>query len=620
MSKAPQNVLTRTLAAQKTPKKKPQHTVWIEKRWLWFKPSFSPSPEIREWGGRYEKNKDAWRLPRLVRFAKKIVAYDPEASFTTDAQRLLKGEIEKTDAEVFWANLKDEAESHPAWDELKDFQKVAVMAMVTRALHGEMLLLSPGLGKTPVAIVAGDLFLAFKGKSHRICVVAPLSLVQNWVREITGTQIVNPLMDQKQIQWSEDPRYEICHGTFPTEDRTVKWTVTNYETPMERIEDLNVPGRIIASGNLKEEWDLDWDLTIYDESVMLKNRKSMRTTSHRTLARASQKVMELSGSCITHDNSDAWAQFNICEPDFFSSFWTFAKEVCVVVESDWSKYNIEGSRHGFELKTEYPDMIFARAQEDVYDELPECIFKDIELPLTRRQQKAHDDIMTAWLHELEENRDKRVEVTAVIAMLTRLQQVTSNLYNLETTGTSWPDDSSKADFVVEDLTRGDIEWPSLVWIWHRPGGTALLNRLLKLSKSKKNGGALYGKRIELVIGGMKKKADEYISAYKAGEVDVLILGIGVGKYGHTLANSKTIYAYDKTWDSDAWFQMLHRYAGARALLQGFHHRPLVKTLRCRGTVDDFVELNLAGKLPGMASMTGTDLIKILRSLGEEFDV
>jgi hypothetical protein len=168
------------------------------------------------------------------------------------------------------------------------------------------------------------------------------------------------------------------------------------------------------------------------------------------------------------------------------------------------------------------------------------------------------------------------------------------------------------------LTRGDVEWPCLVWIWHRPGGQALLDRLRKLAKSKKNGGALYGKRIELVVGGMKKKADEYISAYKAGEVDVLILGIGVGKYGHTLANTRTVYAYDKTWDSDAWFQMLHRYAGARALLQGFHHSPLVKTLRCRGTVDDFVELNLAGKLPGMASMTGTDLIKILLSLGKEF--
>jgi SNF2-related domain len=617
---AKDNVVTRTLNHV------PQHkgpNVWVEKRWLYYVPTFFPSHEVKEWGARWEKGSESWRMPRLVRYARRIKEYDPDATFTKDALRLAKGEIEKQDAEVFWANLKDEAEAHPAWEELKDFQKLGVMAMVVRAFHGQFLLLSPGLGKTPVSIVAADLYLKFKGNSQRVCIVAPLSLLENWEREINGTQIVNPLLGQKQIQWSDDPRIEICHGIPPTGDRTVKWTITNYETPMERVlqstnpKDPDADWRTLATGNLDEDWDLDWDLVIYDESVMLKNRKSLRTTSHRTLARAADRVIKNSASPVTHDNSDAWAQLNMIEPDYFSAFWRFAAESCVITESDWSKYNIEGSRHDFILREEYPELIFARAQEDVFDELPEILYEDIPLPLTKKQQKAHDDILTDWIHMLEKEPDKRVEVTAVIAMLTRLQQVTSNLYNLETTGQKWPDESTKADFVVEDLTRGDIEWPSLIWVWHRPGAQALLKRLQKLAKSPKNGDALYGKRVELVVGGMRKKADEYISAYKAGDVDVLILSIGVGKYGHTLANSKTIYAYDKTWDSDAWFQMLHRYGGARALMTGQLHSPLVKTLRCRGTVDDFVELNLAGKLPAMASMTGADLSKILRSLGEE---
>lgn len=604
-----ENILQRTLRGQ--PEKVDPH-VWVEGRWLYYRPSFAPTPEVQEWGGRWEAKDQRWRLPRLVRFARRIAEFDPDVPFTRDALRLKKGEIEKNDAEVFWANLKDEAERHPAWDKLYDFQKAAVMAMVVRAFHGQMLLLSPGLGKTPVAIVAADLYLKFKGESQRVCVVAPLSLVKNWMREITGTQVGTPVP----VQWSDDPRVEIAHGNAPTADRTVKWTLTNYETPMERKPDPNKANRILATGNLDEEWDLDWDLVIYDESVMLKNRKSKRATAHRTLARAAKKVIEASGSPITHDNSDAWAQLNMMEPDYFTSFWTFTKEACVVVRTPWSQGEITGSRHNFHMRDEYPDLLFVRNQEEVFDELPENIFVDVELPLTRRQQKAHDDIMDLWIHELEENRDKRVEVTAVIAMLTRLQQVTSNLYNLQTTGEEWPDDSAKADFLEFDLNLGDIEWPVLVWVHHRPGAEALRQRLLRLTKKKDS--ALYGKRVELVVGGMGKKADEYITAYKAGDVDVLILGIGVGKYGHTLANSKTVYIYDKTWDSDAWFQMLHRFGGARALLAGYRHRPLVKTLRCRGTVDDFVEMNLAGKLPAMADMTGADLAKILRSLGKEF--
>jgi len=361
---------------------------------------------------------------------------------------------------------------------------------------------------------------------------------------------------------------------------------------------------------------------ILDESVLLKNRKSKRCSAIRTLARSAKKVWLLSGAPITHDNSDEWAQFNIIEPDYFSAFWRFTEEVCVVTSSTWSQWNIEGSRHDFSFRREYPELVFVRNQEEVQEQipgppgLPEYIYQDVELKLTTRQQKAHDDVLTAWLHELEENRDKRVEVTAVIAMLTRLQQITSNLYNLETTGHSWPDESAKADFVEALCQTGEVEWPILIWTHHRPGAEALLQRLRKLSKNKKDGSHMYGRRVEKVVGGTKN-TDQLVEEFKAGKIDVLLFGITVGKYGHTLANAHTVVPYDKTWDSDAWFQMLHRAAGARAKISGYTHRPLLINPRCRGTVDDFVELNLAGKLPAMADMTGAQLSKILRSLGEE---
>lgn len=601
------------------PKEEVQHpcNVWVDGRWLYYHPTLASSPEVREWGGRWDKRLEAWRLPALVRMARKVAKYDEDATFSLPAQVLEVGDVEQWDAVAWKGDLARRAKKHPAWKELKPYQQQAVMAMVTRAFHGKGLILSPGLGKTPVAIVAADLFLAYKPEgTGRICLVAPLSLLDNWRREITGDQIVNELMGQKKIQWSEDPRLEVCHGGVPTPDHSVRWTLTNYETPMERVKDPNT-GRVSASGNLASDWELDWQLVIYDESVMLKNRKSKRTTAHRTLCRVSEQDWKLSGANITHDNSDAWAQMNMMEPDYFTSFWTFAQESCVVVKTAWTYGEIVGSRNGFSMREEYPDLLFVRNQEEVFDDLPENIFEDIELPLNKRQKKAHDDILDLWIHELETNRDKRIEVTAVIAMLVRLQQVTSNLYNLQTTGEEWPDDSSKADFIAEDLMRGDLEWPCLVWVHHRPGAFALLERLRKAAATKR-GDALYGKRVELVVGGNKRHADEQISAYKSGEVDVLILGIGVGKYGHTLANSRTVYLYDKTWDSDAYFQMLHRFGGARALLAGYRHRPVVKTLRCRKTVDDFVELNLAGKLPAMASLTGADLAKLLRSLGEEY--
>jgi SNF2 family DNA or RNA helicase len=565
--------------------------LYQEGKFLYYHPTFSPSDEIKELSGvRWDRRRQAWRLPRLTRAVTRVRTLDPDAR-VAQLGPLSTGDWAKTDLEVTRS-----FEFYPArYKDLYPFQKESVHALTTRAYHGTGLILSPGLGKTPTSIIAADTWCAERGESQRVLVVAPLALVRNWEREI--------------LKWSADPRVEVCHGVGPTPDRSVRYTVTNYDTLHERQRD-HTTGIVKPTGNLNEDWDLDWDIVIFDESVLLKNRKSKRAQACRTLAATAQKVWLLSGAPTTRDNSDLWQQMNIMEPEFFTSFWGFAKEFCIVVETPWSQFEIMGSRRNVVVRDEFPEMLVVRNQDDVLPDLPEYIFQDIELELQPRQKKAHEDLMTQWLHELEENRDKRVEVTAVIAQLVRLQQVTSNLYNLETTGTSWPDCSAKADFVQDLLKIGSVEWPVLIWTHHRPGARALYERLTKIAKSKK-GEALKDRRIELVYGGVKN-ADAIIEDYKAGKVDVLILGIQVGKYGHTLTNTRTVVAYDKTWDSDAWFQMLHRVRR-----HGLKHSPLFITLRCRGTIDDYVELNLAGKLPPMADMTGAQLARILRSLGED---
>jgi hypothetical protein len=573
-------------------------TVRVEGRFLLYSPTIYPSHEVQEWGGRWNKKEQYWRLPRLTVMARKIKAYDPDAKWSPDAKRLLQ-DWEARDVEVFSQEAYHGDIQHPTEQHLYDFQKIALSSLVTRPYHGELLALTPGLGKTPTSIVAGDIFMKENGGSHRALVVCPLSLTRNWVRELQRWSACLP------------GDIEVVHQEDPRPDRSIVWTVTNYDSILERIK--NDAGRTVVTGNLKEGFDLDWDVVIFDESVLLKNRKAKRVSAAKTLAHRAKRVWLLSGAPVVRDNSDIWSQFNIMEPDYFTSFWRFANEYCVVVQTPWSQGEILGSRQDADIRGDFPDLMFVRNQDEVFPELPEYIFKDVMLDLHPKQRKAHDDIMTAWLHELEENKDKRVEVTAVIAMLIRLQQVTSNLYNLETTGTSWPDYSVKADYVEELLDTGSsVEWPVLIWMHHRPGAQALLDRLRK--RTKKKDSALYERRVELVLGGMGARADELIEEYKAGEVDVLLLGIGVGKYGHTLVHTQTMVTYDKSWDSDAWFQMLHRVRR-----HGLKHSPLVINPRCMNSVDTFVELNLAGKIPAMAKLTGSQLARILRSLGEEYE-
>lgn len=595
--------------------KKASHHVSVEGRWILYTPTFAPTPEVKEWGGRWDGTKKCWRLPRIMRMVTKIQEFDPKAKMTRDVLRLLNSW--DTPYEQARQVCEEWGEDLPRFNDLYPYQIQSVHALVHRGYHGKMLILSPGLGKTPTSIVAADLLARERGiSSPRFLVVAPKALIYNWQREIEA--------------WSEHASGPEWHESHPDEMATIirttnrdvagttRWGICNPEALFERKRVVE-GGPLRVTGQLDSNFDQHWDVIIFDESVLYKNRKSKRSQIAKSLAHKADQVWMLSGAPITHDNSDIWQQFNIIEPDYFSSFWRLANEFCVVERTPWSNGEIVGSRHGMVLRDEFPELMFVRNQEEVFDDLPQVIWQDLELPLTRRQKKAHDDIMDQWFHELEYNADSRIDVTAVIAQLTRLQQVTSNLKNLETTGKHWPDESSKAD-VMEEILETDAQFPMLIWTWHRPGAQALKDRIQRMvdgkSKEKKQH-PMYGRRVELVFGGTKK-ADSIIEDFKAGDVDVLILSIGVGKYGHTLANVRDVVYYDRTWDSDAMFQSLHRYAGARGKLAGYDHNPRVRVLRCRGTVDDFVEMNLAGKLPDMAAITGADLLKILRSLGANY--
>src|SRR6516165_3867018 len=151
-----ENAVTRTLSRQST---KRDTDVWVEGRWIFYSPTFFPAHEPKEWGGRYDRKLGAYRLPRLTEIALKIRAYDDKACFSGDAKNWLRTEKEweENDDAVF-GSVVDTEHLPEAFDRLYPFQRVATHAMLARPLHGELLALSPGLGKTPTSIVAADLF------------------------------------------------------------------------------------------------------------------------------------------------------------------------------------------------------------------------------------------------------------------------------------------------------------------------------------------------------------------------------------------------------------------------------------------------------------------------------
>ena len=232
------------------------------------------------------------------------------------------------------------------------------------------------------------------------------------------------------------------------------------------------------------------------------------------------------------------------------------------------------------------DLMLVVNQEDVLD-LPEYLFETIDVDLLPAQRREYERMRKEFVAELGDG----TEVIAAneIARLQKLQQITS----------WWDGGSAKHDVLVDLISS--YEGPHLIWTHWSDGAKALTARL-----------ALAGIDAAHVHGMTHPKdRDQRLEDFKAGKYDALVLSIGVGKFGHTLTQAKTIWYVDKTWNADDYFQSLRR---VRRI--GLTHRPVVVTIRAPGTVDELVEDNLEGKMGGISRITKSRLAELLKGLGK----
>jgi SNF2 family DNA or RNA helicase len=460
----------------------------------------------------------------------------------------------------------------PVWQQLYGFQKEAVSMLVDNPWDhpGDLTALAPGLGKTVVALTTAGLL-----ELPRVLIIAPLSLVNVWLLE--------------KMKWFPGTRnsaslpYEInaVHGQSPPKEG---WVVTNYNT-------VTSPRRVV------DYIEQGWDAVVVDESVGVKNRRTQRFMSLKGLRESTDRWWELSGSPVTKHLDDLWAQFHLIEPRAHTKYSRFANRWCVVEENIWNKGHggdVVGSA-GRDVHRDFKDVLFVRSQEQVLPDLPEIRFEALNVSMTAQQSGIYEDMLQKFIATLESGEE--MSTTNKLAQLIRLQQITSNPCNF---GKNWPDTSGKHAALAELVEAEAVEFPMLVWTHWKRGSEALQRRLEGLIPG----------RVELIHGSIdKEEIDELFVDYKASKIDILICSLGVGKFGHTLVNTRTAVYVDKTWDADAWAQSLRRIKRI-----GLTHSPRCITITCPGTVDDMVEDNLAGKAVNIAHVTNSNLATMLKSL------
>ncbi len=354
--------------------------------------------------------------------------------------------------------------------------------------------LSPGLGKTIVALVAARL-LGLKN----VLIVAPKPLLRSWENEA--------------MKFFGKVWFERRHGLPPV----IGWNLTNYDTVVDKVI-IDKRGKVIGLGpRLQQYMAVDWDLVILDESVLVKNRDSQRYKGmlalRKSFPKKGKRWWELSGYPTTKYADDLWAQLNLQDPKGFASYWRFAQRACYVEQDVWGT-KITGTRQNVDIVGDLSDVMFVRNQKDVLDQLPEEIPQLIEVELTPKQAKAYDEMEEDFITTLESG--KEIKAPIVLSQLIRLQQITGNLANVGGT-----DESAKADVIEELLKARSFEMPALIWTQWLPGADALWKRLSKLSN----------------------KQDGQLT---------------IDKMGHNLQVTRTVIYHDKTWFADDYVQSMKR--------------------------------------------------------------
>lgn len=525
---------------------------------LLVKPLVGSLPEMKTLGSTWDRGSASWKLPAAM---VNVASIEDLLAF-----------VEFEDPEEEWHFNERSPIIAVADDRLYDWQ-IPRVNRLANSDRGIILCASPGLGKTAMAVVAADAVVP----DDQVVVVCPSKLTRTWKREIA--------------KWGKgDTSVAIVAGKPDWDEvSAARWVVVSWE--------------LFA---IHQDWFAGtWPLWVLDESVKAKSRKStlsmaMRGGTRRrkkddgtivvkkweNLRKDIERVWLLSGSPTTRYNDDLWAQLNLIWPRAFRSYWRFAERYCVVEENVWAK-TVIGDRRGKDPVADNSDFIEVVNQKDVID-LPEYLPEALDVELTPKQARAYSDMNSEFLADLDSG--------DVLVADNRMDQ----LGKLLRIASYFEGESAKHDALMWAIETGLYEPPFLVWTHWREGAEALYDRM-----------NMAGVSTSWVPGGMSDvKTDSLIQGYIAGKTDAIVLSLGVGKFGHTLTNSRTAAYVDKTFNADDYFQSLRR---VRRI--GLGHRPVLTTIRAPGTADELVELNLESKIAGISRITNASLRELVLGLG-----
>jgi len=417
------------------------------------------------------------------------------------------------------AVLRREEWPHP----LYPFQEEGVLFLYER--DAALLADEMGLGKSVQALAAAGLLFS-TGQIQEALILCPAALVSHWRRE--ARRWLPRMADVVTVvQGSGMARHHQWHSRAPLR---IAW----YETFRSDF----------TAGRMPER---HWDLVVLDEAQRIKNRETELAHACKALPR--RRSWALTGTPLENSLDDV---LSILE-------WVTRGSGVGL----GSAPALRAAQEGLQLR---------RKKEAVALQLPPKTVINIVLDMGPRQRDAYERLQREGVVELRE-RGERLQVTHVLALLTRLKQLCNFC---PATG-----ESAKLEFLrgqlAEILAHNRQALVFSQFTDERAG-------LLRLERE-------IGPEFSVYHGGMSPAArDRAVQRFNDGDSPVLGLSLRAGGVGLNLQRAAFVFHFDRWWNPAVEWQ-----AEDRAHRIGQPLPVTVYRLIMGGTVEEKVHGILEGK-------------------------
>ena len=406
-----------------------------------------------------------------------------------------------------------------------------------------------GLGKTIQALA----LLAHRhletGTDRPSLLVAPTSLLGNWVREAArftpGLKLLVLQGPDRKQRFAEIPEQHLVLTTYPL---------------------LNRDHEALFSH--------DYDLVILDEAQAVKNPVSAAAKRIRQIS--SRQRIALTGTPMENNLEELWALYDWLIPGLLGDRKSFNKMYRTPIE-----------KHGDQVKqrilsTRLKPFLLRRSKDEVASDLPPKTEIDEIVPITGGQRALYESIRTAMDERVREAiRAKGIagsRITILDALL-KLRQVCCDPALVKLNAAKEIRESAKRARLFELLEELAAEGRKVL----------VFSQFVQMLRLIEQQVRKYGWSYAMLHGGTTRR-DEEIAKFQQGDASLFLISLKAGGLGLNLTAADTVILYDPWWNP-----AVERQAMDRAHRIGQDKPVFIHRLIAEGSVESAIQAMQARK-------------------------